>query len=439
MTSILLSPKTQKRLPPKAVLGCYPHPPTIVALPKFGPDCVPPAIARQVDSYFSKLKAEKSKKNKGKPPVKVAEVQSAREEDYSLCLPQSPSRFSSSNVNESVHPRPSILQNPQRIVADGLFAVNEPVKPKFINVDFDSLQPLRLTSVPTTNETRNTLRDLKLLVQASLRSRNVKDEATAYFNIGMLYEKEGQLKKANSYYLKFLQTLGADADPLVFNRIAVNLHLLGRLEDAIEWNLRHLSFGRSLFEVIAANCNIALIYKELGENSKSIEFYRAALETAAEMDEPEESPFFPQIEKIMASLNDQIKLAENETKLECVGPEIVANSFGDRMETTQLNSHQVDVQQDFYKQQAQLSIDQRDLATAYGALISSGKLNCALGEFEKSEELYLKALEVALEIGSPDLIAHVKVAIGIVRGNKDLKKAGLFVSSNYADVTVFFK
>ena len=32
------------------------------------------------------------------------------------------------SVSEQSHPRPSLLQNPQRIVADGPFAVNEAVR-----------------------------------------------------------------------------------------------------------------------------------------------------------------------------------------------------------------------------------------------------------------------------------------------------------------------
>lgn len=425
--------KAPKQL--KSMLGCYPAPPSIVPPPKFGPDCVPPAVARQVDEYFENRK----KPAVAKQPVGLKIVEHEAEDDYSLSLPQPPSRFAGSNIRDDVHPQSSILQNPQRIVADGPFAVNEPVKPLFVNFEFDSIEPLRLQKHQTSNETRKTMKDLRLLVQASLRSRNIKDEATAYFNIGLLEEQEGHLKKANNFYSKYLSTLGADADPLVFNRIAVNLQLLGSFEEAIEWNLRHLSFSRSLFETIAANCNIALVYKQIGENTKSIEFYKAALETAVEMDEPEESPFYSQIEKIIKSLKDQIELAECQKKMTDLGSlEIATHSYGDRIVRNDINRRLVDAQEEYFDNQAKISVDQKDLATAYGSLISSGQLNCALGDFERSENYYIKALDVANQIGSTDLVINAKVALGIVRGNKQMKKSGLFDVGSFADPQILF-
>jgi tetratricopeptide (TPR) repeat protein len=108
-------------------------------------------------------------------------------------------------------------------------------------------------------------------------------------------KSEGQFKKSNEYYAKYLQTLGADADPLVFNRIAVNFQLMGQYDEAFEWNMGHLSFSRSMFETIAANCNLALIYRAKGDNSRSSKFYQSALDTATEMEETEDSPFFDQL------------------------------------------------------------------------------------------------------------------------------------------------
>jgi tetratricopeptide (TPR) repeat protein len=426
----------------KATIGCYPAPTSHVPPPDFGPNCVPAAVARQIDAYLAtRRKAKKGKKLVEVSVVPPMEDQAASEsvdDKFSLCLPQNPARFSSMSVPDSNHPSRSILQNPQRIVADGPFAVNEPVKPQLVGLNFDGLKPLRLNARVPNPDTRKTLRDLHLLVQASLRARNLKDEASAYFNIGLLYESEGHLKHANDFYLKYLQTLGADADPLVFNRIAVNFQLLRMYDDAIEWNMRHLSFSRSMFETIAANCNIALIYKELGDNAKSVEFYRSALETAQEMDETEDSPFFEQIEKIKTALKDQLELASSESKVKDLGSSnLSGRSFGDRLERSDLNRRYIDAQEEYYDSEARISRDQGDLSTAYAALISNGKLNAVYGDFERAGKYYSEALEVARQIGSTELVNHAKVAIGVVKGNQDLKMFGCFDDSMGVDVSLF--
>ena len=441
--NVIKVPYTNKT---KATIGCYPLPAAHAPPPDFGPNCVPAALARQIDAHFAARKKSKHLKKVVEAPVtpsppKSAETEASEiAEKYALCIPQNPSRFATMRVGENSHPCQSILQNPQRIVADGPFAVNEPVKPRIVSLNFDGLQPLRLNSAATSSNVKKTLRDLQMLVQASLRSRNVRDEASAYFNIGLLYESEGQLRKANENYMKYLQTLGADADPLVFNRIAVNFQLMRKYEEAIEWNMRHLSFSRSMFETIAANCNIALVYKEMGENARSVEFYKSALETAEEMEETEDSPFYDQIEKIRAALRDQIELAGSEAAVKDVGnTNLSAQAFGDRIEASDINRRQIDAKEKYYEAEARISKQQGDLSTAYSALISSGKLNCGYGDFERAEKYYLDALEVARKIGSTDLVNHAKVALGIVRGNKQLRIFGLFDDVGVPDPSLFRK
>lgn len=441
----ILPPPTKQLNKTGKQIGHYPLPPAHSPPPDFGPNCVPAAVARQIDQHFARLKKEKEKSKKAveaPPPDTTVNDEDEDEltENFSLCIPQNPSRFSAMMVNESNHPRPSLLQNPQRIVAEGPFAVNQAVRPSTVSLDFDGLQPLRLNQGSSNPDTRKTLRDLQLLVQASLRSRNIKDESSAYFNIGLLYESEGHLKKANEYYGKYLSTLGADADPLIFNRIAVNLQLMGMYDDAIEWNMRHLSFSRSMFETIAANCNLALIYHNRNDNARAVEFYKAALDTALEMEESEDSPFYNQIEKIKAALKDQLGLAERENKLNELGSaRLSTQAFGDRLEKNTSNSSHVDAQEEYFEAEAKISREQGDLCTAYSALISNGKLNCIYGDFEKAEKYYLEALEVAKKIGSTDLITHVKVAIGIVRGNKEMRAFGLYDEVGVPDPSLFLK
>ena len=420
----------------KATIGCYPLPAAHAPPPDFGPNCVPAAVARQIDAHFAARRRSRNKKLKKMAPEEVEPTAPAEPttneaadvaEKYSLCIPQSPARFSTMSVADHAHPCQSILQNPQRIVADGPFAINEPVKPKVVSLNFDGLRPLRLNARATGPDVRKTLRDLQFLVQASLRNRNVKDEASAYFNIGLLYESEGQLRRANENYMKYLQTLGADADPLVFNRIAVNFQLLHRYEEAIEWNMRHLSFSRSMFETIAANCNIALVYREMGENAKSVEFYKSALETAEEMEETEDSPFYDQIERIRKALKDQIELAGSQAAVQDAGGcDTAGQSFGDRNEETEMTKKQIEAREKYYEAEARISRQQGDLSKAYEALMACGKLNCVYGDFERADRYYQEALEVARKIGSTELVNHAKVAIGIAKGNKQLKDYGLF-------------
>lgn len=200
--SIIRLPHASKN---KQTIGCYPIPPAHAPPPDFGPNCVPAAVARQIDAHFAARKRAKLKKvvelpnsNNGKNYAKTTPESEMNEisEKFALCIPQSPQRFSSTNLtNANTHPCQSILQNPQRIVADGPFAINEPVKPSIVSLQFDGLQPLRLNTTVANPDIKKTLRDLHLLVQASLRSRNIKDEASSYFNIGLLYESEGHLKK----------------------------------------------------------------------------------------------------------------------------------------------------------------------------------------------------------------------------------------------------
>ena len=430
----------------KSTIGCYPLPAAHAPPPDFGPNCVPAAVARQIDAHFAARRRGRNKKLKSMTedapePAPATETRSEAQdvaEKYSLCIPQSPARFSTMSVGDHAHPCQSILQNPQRIVADGPFAINEPVKPRIVSLNFDGLRPLRLNARETGPDVKKTLRDLQFLVQASLRNRNVKDEASAYFNIGLLYESEGQLRKANENYMKYLQTLGADADPLVFNRIAVNFQLMRRYEEAIEWNMRHLSFSRSMFETIAANCNIALVYKEMGENARSVEFYRSALETAEEMEETEDSPFYDQIEKIRKALKDQIELAGSEAVVRDVGGvDASGQSFGDMNQETELTNKQIEARESNYEAESSISKQQGDLSNAYGALMACGKLNCVYGDFDRADKYFQEALEVARKIGSTELVNHAKVAIGLAKGNSQLKQYGLFNEVGTPDPTLF--
>lgn len=440
-----ISPRNSPRKS-KQSIGCYTKGTSHSPPPSFGPDSVPPAVASQLDSYFDEQKKSKVKKIVEPPPKEPQDSRPSTGNDaggiserFSLCVPRNPQRFSRRKVKDpSNHPSQSILQNPQRIVANGPFAITEPVKPSVVSLQFDGLQPLRLNNTTSIPDAKKTLRDLQILVQASLRSKNIAEESSAYFNIGLIYESEGHLKRANEYYLKYVQALGSDADPLVFNRIAVNYQLLHQYKEAIEWNERHLSFSRSIFETIAANCNIALIYKELGEDTKSIEYYQAALETASEMDDSQDSPFYNQIQKIKSSLLAQIELTNSQAKVKDSGiDKIQSLSFGDRIDAMDEVAYNIKEKEDYFLSQSRISLDQGDLSTSYKALVNNGKLFCADGDFEKAENYYLQALDVANQIGSDDLINHAKVAIGICRGNTELKKFGLFDGYKEPEVSLF--
>jgi uncharacterized protein HemY len=113
------------------------------------------------------------------------------------------------------------------------------------------------------------------------------------------------------------------------------------------------------------------------------------------------------------------------------------HSFGDRLEQSDLNRRIIDAQEEYFDSEARISREHGDLSKAYGALIANGKLCCIYGDFEKAEEYYRGALEVAVQIGSTDLANHAKVAIGIVRGNQQMKKAGCFDTSVPLDLSVF--
>ena len=53
---VIKSPHPKKS---KNTIGCYPVPATHAKPPDFGPDCVPPAVARQIDAHFAALKKNK--------------------------------------------------------------------------------------------------------------------------------------------------------------------------------------------------------------------------------------------------------------------------------------------------------------------------------------------------------------------------------------------
>jgi hypothetical protein len=113
------------------------------------------------------------------------------------------------------------------------------------------------------------------------------------------------------------------------------------------------------------------------------------------------------------------------------------HSFGDRLERSDLNRRIIDAQEEYFDSEARISRDHGDLSKAYGALIANGKLCCVYGDFEKAEQYYRGALEVADLIGSTDLANHAKVAIGICRGNHQLKVGGCFDSTGTLDLSLF--
>ena len=139
------------------------------------------------------------------------------------------------------------------------------------------------------------------------------------------------------------------------------------------------------------------------------------------------------------SITRFIEFSESEAKVKKHGAfsNLSSYSFGDRFQKTYENTKPLDVQEDHFRTEAKISIEQGDLSTAYSALISCGKLCCIYEEFDKANNVYKQALDIAKQIGSSELINHAKVAIGIVEGNKMLQDYGLFDANGNCDISLF--
>ncbi len=188
--------------------------------------------------------------------------------------------------------------------------------------------------------------------------------ATAHYCLGRAYHRLGRLEEALEH-LKKAEELTYVPENLVHiqNEIALVLRSLGKEKEALGYLLKSLKSAREIGsrELEAAILtNVGLIYQEMGELDKAMEYYRRASELGGE--DP----------SLLINLSDLfLRRGEREKALETLKEAVrISKEVGNR----------------------------RTLAVA---LIRLGNLYREIGDFKKAEELIRRGIKLAEKIGDP--------------------------------------
>jgi len=138
-------------------------------------------------------------------------------------------------------------------------------------------------SVNRRQASQTKIKDQEMLAFACRRANKPRNEALAYYNMGVLLDNDKELEKANACYEQYLQASRAVGDAkgeqLALNSMAINMFKLGRYEEAIDLSNQHLQIADVAGKFVA-HCNLGLAYAAMDELEQSSLNHRQALRWA---------------------------------------------------------------------------------------------------------------------------------------------------------------
>mmetsp|Transcript_37243 Transcript_37243/g.117206 ORF Transcript_37243/g.117206 Transcript_37243/m.117206 type:complete len:405 (-) Transcript_37243:91-1305(-) len=222
-------------------------------------------------------------------------------------------------------------------------------------------------SVNRRQASQTKIKDQEMLAFACRRANKPRNEAMAYYNMGVLLDNDKELEKANACYEQYLQASRAVGDvkgeQLALNSMAINFFKLGRYEEAIELSNQHLQIADVAGKFVA-HCNLGLAYAAMDELEQSSLNHRQALRYAI----------------VMSSVVGE--------SLACGNLGNVAERKGDmRTSKACLERH------------LKLSVALKDLKAQLDANLLLGKMANEEGQYEEASSYFENAKKIAQELG----------------------------------------
>uniref|UniRef100_A0A7S0ERI5 MalT-like TPR region domain-containing protein n=1 Tax=Hanusia phi TaxID=3032 RepID=A0A7S0ERI5_9CRYP len=224
-----------------------------------------------------------------------------------------------------------------------------------------------------------------MLAFACRRANKPRNEALAYYNMGVLLDNDKELEKANACYEQYLQASRAVGDAkgeqLALNSMAINMFKLGRYEEAIDLSNQHLQIADVAGKFVA-HCNLGLAYAAMDELEQSSLNHRQALRYAI----------------VMSSVVGE--------SLACGNLGNVAERKGD-MRTSKA----------CMERHLKLSSALKDFKAQLDANLLLGKMANEEGQYEEASSYFESAKKIAQELGDSRAELVCKCKIGMARGN----------------------
>mmetsp|Transcript_9530 Transcript_9530/g.21887 ORF Transcript_9530/g.21887 Transcript_9530/m.21887 type:complete len:448 (-) Transcript_9530:378-1721(-) len=229
------------------------------------------------------------------------------------------------------------------------------------------------------------LRDQEMLAFACRRANKTRNEALAYYNMGVLHDNDKEYDKANTCYEQYLQAARSAGDTkgeqLALNSLGINLQKVQQLEAAIEIHNQHLQIADVPGKFVA-HCNLGIAYSSLDEHEKSSINHRQALRYAI----------------VMSSLVGE--------SLACGNLGIIAQKKGDvRTAKACMERH------------LKLSTALKDVRAQLDACQHLGQLANDAAEYADAASYFQQARNLALEMGESKIASACKCRIGMAKGN----------------------
>jgi tetratricopeptide (TPR) repeat protein len=240
-------------------------------------------------------------------------------------------------------------------------------------------------SVSRRHASMTKVQDQKMLAFACRRANKTRNEALAYYNMGVLHDNDKEYEKANQCYEQYLQAARAAGDTkgeqLALNSIGINCYRLRSYEAAVDAHSQHNAIADVPGKFVA-HCNLGLAYAQMGDLEKASLNHRQALRYAI----------------VMASLVGE--------SLACGNLGMVAMRMKDaRTAKACLERH------------LKLSTALKDMRAQLEAKKELGELANTEGEYLEAATLFEEAHALALELKDIRTSEYLRCMIGVARGN----------------------
>jgi len=250
--------------------------------------------------------------------------------------------------------------------------------------------------------THTKLKDQEILAFACRRANKTRNEALAYYNMGVLRDNDKEYEKANRCYEQYLQAARAAGDTkgeqLALNSLGINYQKLSNIEAAIEMHNQHLQIADVPGKFVA-HCNLGLAYSTVDELEKSSINHRQALRYAI----------------VMSSLVGE--------SLACGNLGVIGARKGDhRTAKACMERH------------LKLATALKDIKAQLDANQYLGQLANDAGEYLEAATYYEQARNIALEMGESKIASSAKCKIGMARGNAQFEEYVANVVSKMGEV-----
>ena len=241
-------------------------------------------------------------------------------------------------------------------------------------------------------------KDLVLRAKSGIRSGDVQKEAHMSYSFAVIYENKLNYTEASHHYKKFFFCARVLEDPigaaLALNRLGVIYHNAKKYEKSLQFHLKHFEFAdkQSRF---AANYNLGISYRMLGNFSQSVSHFQKGLKLAdRSLDLESQCISYGQLGVTYIELNDSENAISNLS---------VCVEIASRLKNQKIN---------------------------LDCLLSLAFLCYGVGKLEESSDYFHKAISTAKSMGENEVADKCSCNLGIVDAKRNFKSIQHLILSN---------